>query len=102
MTYDSDYDLPVPPSTPINGPPRGMGPVGSVGYPGYTSRRADAPLQGVAKAMTALTFHDAMKLATEIVSHEGYKPPQTAHEMAAILNAWAIAERDREGRLGNG
>jgi hypothetical protein len=95
MSYsDSDFDIPAPPSTPVNGPPRGLGPV-SVGYPGYTSRRADAPLQGVAKAMTALTFHDAMKLATEIVSHEGYKPPQTAHEMAAILNAWAIAERDR-------
>jgi hypothetical protein len=49
-------------------------------------------LAGLAHQIAALTFHELMSLTTEITGREGYTPPATAYDLAALLNDWALAQ----------
>jgi hypothetical protein len=51
-----------------------------------------SPVAGLAHQIAALTFHELMSLATEITGREGYAPPATAYDLAALLNGWAQAQ----------
>jgi hypothetical protein len=51
-----------------------------------------SPLAGLAHQIAALTFHELMSLTTEITGREGYAPPATAYDLAALLNDWAQAQ----------
>lgn len=51
-----------------------------------------APLQGVARQLASLNFQLFMTIWSEIVTKEGYKPPSTEYEMAALVNSWVQAQ----------
>jgi hypothetical protein len=77
-----------PPSRPLNAskPPRP--PVDLAGLEDVLR----SPLVGLANQIAALTFHEMMEMCAGITDREGYKPPEKAHELAALLNDWAQAQ----------
>jgi hypothetical protein len=79
--------VPPPPRAPY-APKRASPPVDLAGL----EDALRSPLAGLAHQIAALTFNETMEMCTGITDREGYKPPEKTHELAALVNDWAMAQ----------
>lgn len=61
-------------------------------YPSRSGVQDRQRLKAVATGLTELTFFEFMTICDEVVKSDGYKPPETGYELAALINAWARNE----------